>query len=160
MEVHGVVVAVADIGVELLLIGRVFGDVANGAGVGVLAEQGPLWAAQHLDPFDIGQAGHAVDRPWQVDVVDVLGDVRIEDGIGVADTPDEEDLSGRGDAAPHDLNARNLTGEVARGDQVLGGDFLRPDHGYGNRRLLQAGRLTGGRDDHILHRRGGCSRAR
>ncbi len=89
------------------------------------------------------------DGARQVDVVDILGDVRIEDRVRTADAADEEDLRRRRDAGTLDGDARHLAGQVARVDDVLLSDLLRADHTDGDGRLLQAGLLPRRGDDDV-----------
>jgi hypothetical protein len=96
-----------------------------------------LRTAQHLHPFDIGQVGHAVDGAWQIDVVDIDSDRGIEDRIAVADAADEEGIGQRGDARRGGVQARYLTGQVARGDDILVAPEIIADDADGDRRGLE-----------------------
>ncbi len=64
----------ADLGGEP---GRVGGD-HHRAGGGVLAEQGPLGAAQHLHRLHVGEVEHRLARAAQVDLVQVDADRRLQ----------------------------------------------------------------------------------
>ena len=141
-------------------IARRLGDVADRAGVGVLSKQRALRPAQDLYPLDVGQIRHAVDGARQIDVVHVLGHVRVEDRIGIADTADEVGLGQGRDPAALDQHARDLSGEVAGGNQVLRCDLTCADDRHRNGSLLHLGRLARGGHHHVRQHRAGRGRSR
>src|SRR3546814_14394862 len=91
-----VIIAVAHFGIGRKIIARLGGHKVDRARYGVLAEQGALRPAQHLDALDIDERLVDRRRLAEIDAVELAADAAVE-----------ADVSARCTAAP-DHDARSL----------------------------------------------------
>src|SRR3546814_14162082 len=80
-ERPGVIIAVAHIGIGRKIIARLGGHKVDRARYGVLAEQGALRPAQHLDALDIDERLVDRRRLAEIDAVEIDGDAAVEAAV-------------------------------------------------------------------------------
>ena len=149
---HPLIAVVEKLQHRLEVIDREFGDDADRTRRGILAVQGSLGTAQHLDALHIDQIADAHPGATLVNTVDKDAHTGVDAGVG-PDRADAANTDGCGAriAARRDLQAGRV---LLQPRQVVDPGVTEEGTGEGrhrNRHLLQAFRLAAGRDDHLFH---------
>jgi hypothetical protein len=154
MPGKGIVIAIAEAGVDIGVVGRLARDIVDRTRDRVLAVQRALWPAQHLHPLEIEQVHVGGGRAAEIDAVDEDTDALIEPGIAEigADPANGDVLPAQ--IAIVDIDIGQHVREILDPSDARIRQRLAGDRGERDRRFLDVDRAVLRGDDDLLHAAG------
>jgi hypothetical protein len=150
------VVAVAEVGEPVPLLGRLLGDHVDRSAGRVAAVEGALWPAKHLDALGVEERRGGGRGAAQVDAVEVGGDTGVAAvrHVLVPDAADRDLRDRRIAAALREEEARHVHVEIRGVDDPLPLHRVRVEGGDRDGGVLHRALASFGRDRDVLDRLG------